>query len=195
MEKKTISYEYYSPTKIFHMSQKLGIKILESGFKPNCLVGISRGGLWIVRILADILDISDIFTIFIKYYTGIAETREKPEILQKPPEHFIKNRTIVIVDDVADKGYSLQAAVNLLKSMNVGDVKTATLHYKPWSIIKPDYYVKETSSWIIYPWEIYETIRMIMEKKGLTYEEKVKELRRTGIPRKYLKPGHLSKFT
>ncbi|MGP3667533.1 MAG: phosphoribosyltransferase [Candidatus Bathyarchaeota archaeon] len=194
MEKKPISYEYYSPAKIFYMSQKLGIKILESGFNPDCLIGISRGGLWVVRILADVLDVSDIFTVSIKYYTGIAETREKPAILQKPPEQFIKNKSILVVDDVADKGYSLQAAVNLFTSMDISNVKTATLHYKPWSIIKPDYYIKETSNWIIYPWEIYETIRVIMGKKGLAYEEKVKELGRTGIPKKYFKLKYLSKL-
>lgn len=42
-------------------------------------------------------------------------------------------------------------------------MKTATLHLKPSSQFVPDFYAMVTDAWIIYPWELYETIREIIE--------------------------------
>jgi len=57
----------------------------------------------------------------------------------------LKDNNCLVVDDVADTGATLEKFKNY---------KTATLHYKPWSSVKPTYYVEETTDWIIYPWEI-----------------------------------------
>jgi hypoxanthine phosphoribosyltransferase len=62
-----------------------------------------------------------------------------------------------------------------------------TLHYKPCSIIKPDCFVEETNAWIIYPWELNETVEDIAKKlmaKGLMRSEIKKEILRMGIPEK-----------
>ncbi|MCK4844739.1 MAG: phosphoribosyltransferase, partial [Candidatus Heimdallarchaeota archaeon] len=42
--------------------------------------------------------------------------------------------------------------------------KSATLYYKKHSIIKPDYYIKETENWVVYPWEAGETISFLYNK-------------------------------
>ena len=68
------------------------------------------------------------------------------------------------MDDVSDQGDSLMAMVDLLQRDGAAQVKTATIHFKPWSKLKPDFFVVETDSWIIYPWELYESIRLILEK-------------------------------
>ena len=44
------------------------------------------------------------------------------------------------------------------------EVKIATIYYKPWSIVVPDYYEKETKRWIVFPWERKETVRNLMRK-------------------------------
>lgn len=55
----------------------------------------------------------------------------------------------LIVDDVADTGETLKK----LKSVYSIDFICATLHYKPRSVIKPNFFVEETTDWIVYPWE------------------------------------------
>ena len=55
---------------------------------------------------------------------------------------------------------------------------------KPWSIVKPDYYKKETSRWIVFPWEIKETIRKIIKKcrvRGMNIEYETAKLVDAGI--------------
>ena len=91
---------------------------------------------------------------------------------------------IECVDDVADSGKSLVAAVNHIKEMGAKEIKTATLYYKRHSIIKPDYYINETQSWIVYPWEYGEfaafQFRQLKEKTPI--KEIKKMLKDIGIP-------------
>ena len=39
------------------------------------------------------------------------------------------------------------------------------MYRKPLSVITPDYYEKETRRWVVFPWEIKETVRKIVEKR------------------------------
>ncbi len=82
-----------------------------------------------------------------------------------------------MVDDVSDQGDSLLALIDLLRRDGAADVRTATVHFKPWSKLRPDFFVVETDSWIIYPWELYESIRLILEKGAQeTPDEAFREL-------------------
>ncbi len=64
---------------------------------------------------------------------------------------------ILIVDDIADSGQSLQEAIKQIKKIDpdAKNVDIATIHYKPKSIIKPTYYADKVSNdtWVAYPWE------------------------------------------
>lgn len=60
---------------------------------------------------------------------------------------------VLVVDDVADSGRTLALVVAMLEKQGAKVVKTATLHYKLSSIVKPEFFVKETQNWIVYPWE------------------------------------------
>jgi len=56
--------------------------------------------------------------------------------------------TILVVDDIADTGKTLNGYHTLFP--------TATLFYKPRSVIKPTFYVRETTKWIVFPWELVD---------------------------------------
>lgn len=179
-------YLYISPSQIFKLSYKLGKKIKESGFKPDCLLGVSRGGLCITRILSDYLDVEDVRIIGVIYYKRIKTTKTKPKLVQDLDVKSLKKKKLLLIDDVADTGGSLVFIVNLLKRRGIKNFKIATIHHKPWSRFKPDYFVAEADKWIIYPWEVGETINSIM-KKRMTKKEKLKELKETGIPKRLIK--------
>jgi hypothetical protein len=64
------------------------------------------------------------------------------------------------------------------------EIKIATIFYKPWSVVKPDYYEKETSQWIVFPWEVKETVRKIVKRcreKGKSVEEETARLVKAGV--------------
>jgi hypoxanthine phosphoribosyltransferase len=88
------------------------------------------------------------------------------------------------VDDVADRGDSLMLAKKHVQDNGAAEIKVATLHYKPWSKLVPDYYAREYKSWIVYPWEVTETIRKIisnLQQKGRNMSQIRKALFQIGI--------------
>jgi len=72
----------------------------------------------------------------------------------------------LIVDDVVDSG-------STLVQYHGKGVALATLHYKPYSSIKPHFYVEETRDWVVYPWEctkdgsLQDNILRILEFLGV----------------------------
>lgn len=56
----------------------------------------------------------------------------------------------LVVDDIADTGITLQKVGNACL--------TATLYYKPHSTVMPTFYIRETTKWIVFPWERYDEI-------------------------------------
>lgn len=143
------------------LCEKLAAKA--KGYGPEALVGISRGGLAPTRILSDVLDIPEVGMIRIEFYKSMGVTSGFPRLTQ-PLQLDIKGKRVLVVDDVSDSGRSLAVAKEHLKRKGAKEVKFATLHFKPGSVFKPDYYIAQTDKWIIYPWEVYETKRELKKK-------------------------------
>ncbi len=125
-------------------------------YKPDVLIGVSRGGLIPVRLLSDRLNNANVVVIRTEFYTAIGKTAKEPKITQDITIE-VKGKTLLVVDDVADTGKSLVLIKKHLLSKGAREVKIATIHYKNHSEIKPDFYVKETNDWTAYPWEREET--------------------------------------
>ena len=90
-----------------------------------------------------------------------------------------------MVDEISDCGKSLQLAKKHLQTQGASEIKVATIYSKPGTITKPDYFEKETSRWIVFPWECRETMRKILQSsdgKRVTSQE-VAKLVRAGFPK------------
>ena len=133
-------------------------KINSSGFTPDIIIAISRGGLVPSRLLSDSLNVPVLYTIRISFYSSVGTRMEKPEVTQ-PLSVDITGKKLLIVDDISDSGRSLELAEQYLTPLNPAEIRTATIHYKPGSIFKPDFFIFTTKAWIIYPWEREEFIR------------------------------------
>jgi len=181
-----IGVEYEVPTwnQIYDMLQVQAQKIRDSHYKPEIIVGIARGGLVPARILMDLLDTGSFAIIQIEYYQGINMPGAQP-ILKQCLNTEISGKNILLVDDVSDGGRSLQLARKHLQEKGAGEVKIATLYIKPQTITLSDFFEKQTSHWIVFPWDIKETIRKIHEKhKGkLAFNQEITKLVKAGLPK------------
>ncbi len=158
-------FEVTTWNKIYNMLLSQAKKICQSGFKPDVIVGVTRGGWVSARVLSDFLGIPDLVTVRVEFYLGVAETKNEP-VLTQGVSAVVTGKKVLIVDDVADTGKSLQLAREHVLQQGATEVRTATVYRKPWSVIKPDYYETETRCWVVFPWETKETIRKIVEKHG-----------------------------
>jgi hypoxanthine phosphoribosyltransferase len=154
--------------------------IRRSGWSPDVNVGVGRGGLFVLRCLQDFYVAGGVKIPYIvpmvERYNGIASASSIR--VRGLSRRGLEGRKVLLVDDVSDQGDSLLALRAIAKRRGASDVKTATIHYKPWSKLKPDFYVSETDAWIIYPWEVHESIRLILERsREATDREAFHELR------------------
>lgn len=133
-------------------------KKISDAYQPDAVVGVFRNGWILAKMVSDYLGVDEIGGVGIKFYKGIGETRERPLVISGPTIP-LREKRILIVDDVSDSGRTLQTAIELAKLYGAREVRTATLYVKPKTILYPDYYYSETSSWIVFPWEYGETLR------------------------------------
>lgn len=179
-----MSFEVPGWDDVYDSCLQLADKIKKSGFKPEVIVGVARGG-WIpARILSDLLCNTYVASMRVEFYKDIAETAKRPVISQQVSASVVGKR-VLVVDDVADTGESLAAVRRDLLARKALEVKIATLHYKPKSILRPDFYVSETSAWIVYPHERYEFVRSRVARlmsEGRSKDEAKEELARIGLP-------------
>ena len=133
-------------------SRELAQMVVDSGFTPDVVVAIARGGLPVGGAISYALGIKALGTMNVEFYTDIDERLPAPIIL--PPlldTAYMKGLKVLIADDVADTGETL-ALVTELMSQHAGEVRTVTLFAKPRSIIDPDYVWRRTDKWITFPW-------------------------------------------
>ncbi|MEM3695201.1 MAG: phosphoribosyltransferase [Candidatus Bathyarchaeia archaeon] len=158
-----IEFEVPTWNLIYKMLLNLAEKIRKDGFKPDVIVGVSRGGWPPARVLSDLLDNPNIANVKAEFYLGVAETKGEP-VLTQPVSVDVAGKKVLVVDEIADTGKSLKVVKEHLLANGAKEVKIATVYYKPWSIVKPDYYERETRCWVVFPWETKETVKKIVKK-------------------------------
>lgn len=184
-----LKFEAPSWNQIYDMLLDLAGRIRKDGFKPDIIVGISRGGWPPARVLSDLLSNPNVANVRAEFYLGIAETGSEPTLTQ-PVSVKTRGKKILIVDEVADTGKSLKMVRKHIVQEGAKETRTVTVYYKPWSIVRPDYFAKETSDWIVFPWEIKETLRKIIarcEELGRPVEEETAKLVKAGIKSRLIK--------
>lgn len=153
-----MEYEVPSWDEIYDMCVHLAGKVRDSGYSPDLILGVARGGWIVARILSDILDNPNVASLRVQFYEDVAKTSKTPRITQ-PVSAPVTGAKVLVVDDVADTGESLRAVTKHLKEMGAAEVRIATLHYKPKSVVMPEYFVRKTDAWIVYPHERFEFMR------------------------------------
>jgi len=146
--------------------EKLCVKLydkIKKNFEFDIIIAICRGGWVPARIISDISGNKNLGNIRVESYNAIH--KGKPKVTQDVSVS-VEGKKILLVDDVSDTGDSLILAKEYLTKKKPLELRTATLHYKPKSRLKPDFFVDSTEKWIIYPWEKNETLTEL-KKKGI----------------------------
>ncbi len=185
---KTPKFEAPTWSKIYRMLLRQAKCIRKSNFKPDLIVGLSRGGWLPARILSDLLENPKLASIKIESYVGI-EYRGKSVLTQELAGSVLAGKSVLLVDEVADTGESLKLAKSYISREGALETRVATLYVKPKSAFKPDYCEEITDCWIVFPWEIKETIRRIWEANqndDAQQKEQLSRLRSAGVPKRLI---------
>lgn len=166
--------------------KRISEKIIGKGLGDRLLVGISRGGLVPLRLISDHLYSRKVSTLGIRFYEELGVHNEVPEVFL-PVQGDVAGKDIVLVDDISDTGESLLTAKDHLYDKGAKDIVVSAICFKPHTALIPDIYDFRADNWVIFPWEVQETMKLI----GAAYEDResaLQELEKAGFQREeYLK--------
>jgi hypoxanthine phosphoribosyltransferase len=162
-----VEKKYINAQQLQEDSFALAAKILESGFHPDFIVGIWRGGTPVGIAVQEFLDYfgikTDHIAIRTSAYEGINQRGKEIRIhgLGYIVERANEEDRLLLVDDVFDSGLSMQAVVQELRKKARKNapsrIRIATPYFKPknnLADLTPDYYLYETDKWLIFPHEL-----------------------------------------
>ncbi len=192
-----MALRYLSADQLLSDSQQLAINILKSGFVPDLLVALWRGGTPVGIGIHEVLALTghrcEHLPIRAESYTGINEQREVRfsglELLQS----FIITHTssrILLVDDVFDTGRTIQALVKKIDDMVVNkslDIRIATPWFKPGknkTAMLPDFYLHTTEEWLVFPHELQDLsdAELLAKPGDQNVMQQLVELRKQPLP-------------
>lgn len=134
------------------LAKTLANKITASGFTPECLIGITVGGLVPLALLAKKINIRNTITISAESYE---DTKQKKLSITYLPKINLRNKKVLLVDDIADTGNTLREISHILtKRYKARELKTAVFVVnKDHCTFKPDFSVLKEVRWVVFPWE------------------------------------------
>nr|WP_010133387.1 phosphoribosyltransferase family protein [Microbulbifer agarilyticus] len=165
--------QYISAQSLLDDSYTLALKVVESGFQPDYIVGVWRGGAPIGIAVQEMFDFlgfhADHIAIRTSSYSGVNQRQKEVKVhgLTYLIKQVESHEKMLIVDDVYDTGLSIQQAISDMRKAakkNTPEIRVACPYFKPsrnQTDMEPDYYLHETDKWLVFPHEL----------KGLSMDE------------------------
>ena len=152
-------------------SFQLAADIYSADFRPDFLVGLWRGGSAVGIAVQEGLDYFGVPTDHIAIRTSYSGAARYSQMVNTAAairvhgtqyllEKLCSHHSLLIVDDVYSTGSSVNAVIEQLtrklRRNLPQDIRIATVWYRPGdkTLRKPDYFVHETSDWLILPYEM-----------------------------------------
>jgi len=158
-----IEKQYIDARELIRDSFVLAQQVFDSGFFPESLLALWRGGSTVGIVLHEFFRFKGLelqhAPVKVESYTGIGQ-RRLPRIADLEPllAGLTPNARVLVVDDIFDTGHTMRAVCERLRS-KTSQVKVATLYLKkrqPADESGPDYFVHQTDKWVVFPHELLD---------------------------------------
>ncbi|MFC4913405.1 phosphoribosyltransferase [Actinomadura gamaensis] len=146
-EREVLTWELFGTA-----SRELAVAVAESGYRPDLILSIARGGLFVAGALGYALDVKNLHVMNVEFYTGVDQRLDMPVMLPPVPAPVdLSGARVLVADDVADTGATLKLVRDFCAD-HVADVRCAVVYEKPHSTVKCEYVWRHTDRWINFPW-------------------------------------------
>ncbi|MCW2497795.1 phosphoribosyltransferase [Jatrophihabitans sp.] len=135
-------------------SRELAVQIADDGFRPDLILSIARGGLFVAGALGYALDVKNLHVMNVEFYTGVDQRLDMPVMLPPVPQPIdLSGAHVLVADDVADTGATLKLVKEFCQQ-HVAEVRCAVIYEKPASTVHSEYVWRRTDRWINFPWSV-----------------------------------------
>lgn len=164
-EARKMPVELISVDAVVDASDTLARQILDSGFRPDTIVAIARGGFMPARFLCDFLQVHKLLSLKVEHYTSGARKKQAAAVTV-PLSAEVDGERVLLVDDVNDSGDTLAAARPHLETFKPEAVRTAVLHEKTTTTCPADFrsHTVREWRWLLYPWAVVEDVGQFIQQ-------------------------------
>ncbi len=143
---------------IYGLCRTVSDEVRADAFEPEVVVALARGGWFAGRCVCDFLGLDDLTSLKMEHYVGTAAKTGEPEVRYPMPEGSVAGKDVLIIDDIADTGGSIERAYEYVTDRDAGQVRTATLQLLQTSQFEPNYVGERLTdwTWVVYPWNFIE---------------------------------------
>lgn len=142
-------------------------KLRNMNYKPEVIIGLTRGGWVPARILCDELLIKKLYAVKTEHW-GVTANPDGNALLTQELVADVSGEKVLVIDDITDTGASLKLATDHVRDKGPSEVKSAALIHIGHSEYTPDVYSHKISgeewTWFIFPWNIHEDMRTLLPK-------------------------------
>jgi uncharacterized protein len=164
---------------IYGRCRAVANQVKRAEYDPDVVVALARGGWFAGRCLCDFLGLDDLTSLKMEHYVGTAQKTGDPEIRYPMPEGSVEGKDVLIIDDIADTGGSIERAYEYVTDRNPNDVRTATVQLLGTSEFEPDYVGERLDewTWVVYPWNFIEDMVDLVTRVMGTESRSLDEIR------------------
>jgi hypoxanthine phosphoribosyltransferase len=133
-------------------SRELAQMVADDGYRPDLILSIARGGLFVAGALGYALSVKNLHVMNVEFYNGVGATLDMPVMLPPVPSTVdFSAKKVLIADDVADTGKTIELVRDFVQD-HVADVRSAVVYEKSQSLVRCEYVWRRTDLWINFPW-------------------------------------------
>ena len=110
----------------YKLAKQVAKKVNNSGYKPDIIVGLARGGWVLARVLCDFVGVKDLVSLKVEHW-GVTATPDGTAKLRNEINVDLTGKKVLVVDDITDTGESVKVATEYIKSLGPAEVRTASL--------------------------------------------------------------------
>jgi len=155
---------------IYDLCREVSQQVKRDSFEPDVVVALARGGWFAGRCACDFLGLDDLTSLKMEHYVGTAERGDEATVRYPMPEGSVAGKNVLVIDDIAETGKSIDRAREYVLDREPEAVRTALLQLLPECDFEPDYVGEELEnwSWNVYPWnfveDMLELVTGVMER-------------------------------
>jgi len=139
-------------------SRELAQQVADDGYRPDLILSIARGGLFVAGALGYALSVKNLHVMNVEFYNGVGSSLDMPVMLPPVPSTVdFSAKRVLIADDVADSGKTIELVRDFIQD-RVADVRSAVVYEKSRSLVKCEYVWRRTDLWINFPWSTEPSI-------------------------------------
>ncbi len=98
---------------------EISLRKKNSGYEPDVIIALARGGWFSCRVLCDFLGLDDLSSLKIEHYIGAAAIYSGEPYIRYPlSDEVVEGKRVLIVDDIVDTGKSMLSAKAYVEGRN-----------------------------------------------------------------------------